>query len=77
MNNDMSGDKVIDLVLMQRILLALVIAEDNALEVYNDHINKMGNLRRSTKDRLIEDHLHRSKNEAEELVNIIQSIMTY
>ena len=67
----MSGDKVIDAVLMARILHALVKAKANALEAYNTHLNKMGDHKRSKRDEDIEHQLKRDMDELEALVEII------
>lgn len=70
----MSGDKVIDSVLMARILFALRVGEDNALEAYNTHINKCGDHRKSRRDEFIADHLKSDLNEVKYLIKILHSM---
>ena len=70
----MSEDKVIDAVLMARILSALENGKDNAYDAYSAHMEKLGNRWKTKKDKYIEDCLKQDIDEAEYLVKILHSI---
>ena len=70
----MSGDKVIDAVLMARILSALENGKDNANDAYNAHMEKIGNRWKTKKDKHIEDCLKQDIDAAEELMSFLRNL---
>lgn len=58
----------VDVKLMKRIYFALEVARDNAIELYNDHMNKVGEKPTTKKDEYLAKLLKDDADEANDLV---------